>query len=52
MRRRELIERLQAIFLTKSLENWKEIFVNADLPFAPIQTLEEVIDSFKGEGVV
>ena len=42
VRREELVEKLQNIFVQKPMEEWIEILMKADVPVAPIKTTEEV----------
>jgi len=41
-RRAELAERLQRVFLQKSMEEWVKILKDADVPVAPVQSPEEI----------
>ena len=42
-RKKELAEKLRTIFLRKSLGEWTKILMEADLPVAPVQSLEQVM---------
>jgi len=42
MRRKELAEKLQNIFITKPQEEWLKILKAADVPVSPVQKLNEV----------
>lgn len=40
----ELIDIFDEVFLTKDRDEWMEIFIDAGLMFAPVQTLSHVVD--------
>jgi crotonobetainyl-CoA:carnitine CoA-transferase CaiB-like acyl-CoA transferase len=44
IRRRELVESLQAVFLNKKRDEWIRILTEADVPVARIQTPDEVVN--------
>ncbi len=41
-RRKELVEKVQEVFLKKPVKEWLKILRKADVPVAPVQSLEEV----------
>jgi len=43
VRREELVARLRDVFSRKPREEWIRILVDADVPVAPVKTLEEVV---------
>jgi len=45
IRRKEIIESVRGIFRKKTLDEWKEIFADSDTCWAPVRTLEEVLDA-------
>jgi crotonobetainyl-CoA:carnitine CoA-transferase CaiB-like acyl-CoA transferase len=42
LRRKELVEKLQKVFIQKPREEWLKILKGADVPFSPVQKLNEV----------
>jgi crotonobetainyl-CoA:carnitine CoA-transferase CaiB-like acyl-CoA transferase len=42
MRRKELVEKLQNVFIQKPREQWLKILKEADVPVSPVQKLNEV----------
>lgn len=43
-RRTEIVESVRGIFRQKTLAEWEEIFADVDTCWAPVRTLEEVLD--------